>query len=98
MDTLLLVLAIVAMPILIVGFVYVLTLEVRAEYDPDAASGSGNRVSLGTALAAGAEFLVGAFFIAIGLSGDHSAVWVLIGAALWLGAVGLLRHRKRETR
>ena len=99
---LMLMLALLAAPILMIGLVTLLALPVIAEHDPDVLfdgkSGGAADVPIKVAIAGAALAMCGGFFFAWVFVGELSLGWLFLAWAFWAPAFHLLLRPNRKPR
>ena len=93
-DTLVVMLAVVGVPILMIGLVWLVALQLRAEHDPDSLLVEGSNVPMKMAVAGGILAAIGGFLMGLASVAEFSLGLLFVALTFWLGALRLLGVRK----
>lgn len=97
-----LILAVVGTPILMIGLVWLVALQLRAEHDPDSLfegeSTGGADVPMKVAIGSAVLAMIGGFCLSLAFVGELSLGWLFIAWVFWTPVFHLLYRPQRKSR
>ncbi len=102
MDTLVLILAVLGVPILMIGLVSLLAFQLTAQEDPESLFDRENTgsayVPMKVVIGIAALAMIGGFFFALAFVGEVTLGWLFVAFAFWAPLVRVLHRPKRKPR